>query len=187
MKVLALSPNLNQRVQLSEGLLLAGIVKPILSTSIKQAEAVIKGGLDALLIALDDEKDDQLQKIIHLSQKATCPVALFLENSTKANIGELIEAGICTVVVDGLKANRIPRIFEATLHRYNKMHGLQIQLKNAQSALQERKLVDRAKSLLIEQRGISEPESYKLLQRAAMNRNCKISEIAQTVIFASEV
>lgn len=99
----------------------------------------------------------------------------------------MIDAGICTIVVDGLAAKRIPHLLETTIHRHNKMRGLQIQLEAARSALEERKLIDQAKGILIEQRGISEPDAHKLLRQAAMTNSCKLSDIAQTIIIASKV
>lgn len=187
LNVLAVSADEAQRAQLSQGLQLSGIADPQAVALVSDAETALEIGIDAMVIALQDDGNNDLHQIMQISQKANCPVALFLDGGTNANIGEIIDAGICTVVVDGLQASRIPRILEATLHRYKKMHGLQIQLENARSALEERKLIDRAKALLIEQRSISEPQAYKLLQRAAMNKNCRIAEIAQTVILASEV
>lgn len=146
-----------------------------------------KGGVDAAFISIGRDHTWMLIEILQISRQFGCPTGLFLDGKVDINLGEIIDAGICTVVVDGLASKRIPHLLETTVHRYNKMRGMQVELEEAVSALEERKLIDRAKGILIGQRGISEPTAYKLLRQAAMNKNCKISDIAQTIIIASEV
>ncbi|HHI82435.1 MAG TPA: ANTAR domain-containing protein [Rhizobiales bacterium] len=145
------------------------------------------GDVSAVMVALPQADTAMLRDVTAFAMAANCAVALFLESRANIHLGEIVDAGICSVVIDGLAASRIPDLLETTLYRYDKMRGLQIQLEKALSALEKRKLVDRAKALLIEQRGITEPEAHRLLQRAAMNKSCSINDIAQTIIIASEV
>jgi len=187
LKILVLATQPDQGDLIEAGLKSAGIQSSTQTCLPTKAPAELLSGIDAFIIALSSGNDAELTNVIALAKTADCPVALFLDSGINANIGEIIGAGICTVVIDGLSPDRIPHILEATIHRYNKVRGLQIQLENAKTELEERKLVERAKAILIEQRQISEPTAYKLLQRAAMNQNCRIANIAQTIIVANQV
>jgi len=187
LKILLLATQPNQGDLIKTGLKNAGIQSPVQTSLATKAPPKTFSGIDAFIIALSCESATELARVIALAKTADCPVALFLDSGINANIGEIIGAGICTVVIDGLSPDRIPHILEATIHRYNKVRGLQIQLENVKTELEERKLVERAKAILIEQRQISEPTAYKLLQRAAMNQNCRIAHIAQTIIVANQV
>lgn len=189
LRVLAMSADEADLSKLIAGLEQAKVEQATPVTSVAELKLVFdKGETDAVLISISSATNtDILAEIQQITGACSCPTGLFLDSKVDVNLGEIIDAGICTVVVDGLAPKRIPRLLETTVYRYNKMRGLQIQLEEALSALEERKLIDRAKGVLIEQRSISEPEAYKLLRQAAMNKNCKISDIAQTIIIASEV
>lgn len=117
----------------------------------------------------------------------SCPVAVFSDTDLEMDICALVDAGACTVVVDGLTAKRIPYLLELTVHRFSKVSALRDKLDEARTALEERKTVDRAKGLLMQSRGISEPEAYKLLRQAAMNNGCKVGDVARSIIIANDV
>ena len=188
LRVLAMSADDADLSMLLAGLEQANVDKAVPVTSVADLkQAFDQGAADAALISIDSANAGVLAEILEITKTASCPIGLFFDSKVDVNLRKIIDAGICTVVVDGLATKRIPLLLETTLYRYNKMRGLQIQLQEALSALEERKLIDKAKGLLIEQRDISEPEAYKLLRQAAMNKNCKISDIAQTIIIASEV
>lgn len=187
-QVLVMSPSEAHSTELVAGLELAhvGSAKAFRHVNALAAEYQATGA-NAIMMHIPADGLDLLDQLLSFAGRAECPIALFLDGRIDVNLGKIIDAGICTVVVDGLAARRIPHLLETTMHRFRKMRGLQIQLEEAQSALEERKQIDRAKGILIKQRAIAEPEAYKLLRRAAMNKNCKISDIARTIIIASEV
>jgi response regulator NasT len=88
-------------------------------------------------------------------------------------------------VVDGLKKERVKPILDMAISRFNAFARLTRELEEARSALEDRKIVDQAKAILIKNRGLSEADAYALLRRTAMNQNRKIAEIAQSLITAA--
>jgi two-component system, response regulator / RNA-binding antiterminator len=87
--------------------------------------------------------------------------------------------------VDGLRKERVKPILDMAISRFNAFARLTRELEEARSALQDRKLIDQAKAILIKSRGMSEAEAYALLRKTAMNQNRKIVEIAQSLITAA--
>jgi len=89
--------------------------------------------------------------------------------------------------VDGLRKERVKPILDLCISRFNAFSRLQTELEKTKSALEERKVIDRAKGILMKVKKISEEEAYGLLRRTAMNENRKIAEVAQSVVTAAEL
>ena len=96
-----------------------------------------------------------------------------------------VEAGVSAYVVDGLKKERVKPILDMAISRFNAFARLTRELEEARSALEDRKLIDQAKGILIRSRGLSEADAYALMRRTAMNQNRKIVEIAQSLVTAA--
>jgi response regulator NasT len=96
-----------------------------------------------------------------------------------------VEAGVSAYVVDGLKKERVKPILDMAISRFNAFSRLTRELEDARSALEDRKIIDQAKTLLMRSRGIGESQAYALLRSAAMNQNRRIVDIAQALITAS--
>jgi response regulator NasT len=78
-------------------------------------------------------------------------------------------------------------VLELAVRRFNAFARLQSELDDARTALSDRKIIDRAKSILMSQRGLSEPDAYTLLRSSAMNQGKKIVDVAQALITASDL
>lgn len=102
-------------------------------------------------------------------------------------IQEAVSAGVSAYVVDGLRQDRIRPIVEMAISRFNVFDQLRRERDEAQAKLNERKMIERAKGLLMKEKGLSEEESYNLLRKNAMKQNRKIYEIAQSVITAFQL
>ncbi len=98
-----------------------------------------------------------------------------------------IDAGVSAYIVDGLKKERIKPILDLCISRFNAFAKLQDELDRTRSALEDRKVIDRAKGILMKVKGLTEDEAYVLLRSTAMREKKKISEIAQSIITASEM
>ena len=98
-----------------------------------------------------------------------------------------IEAGVSAYVVDGLTRERIRPVMTAAIARFHMIARLRSELEATKAALEERKIVDRAKGMLMKARGIGEAEAYALLRRAAMDQGKKIGEVAAALITAAEL
>jgi len=97
-----------------------------------------------------------------------------------------VDAGVSAYIVDGLKKERVKPILDTCISRFNAFARLQSEVDSAKSQLAERKLIDRAKAIVMKAKNLSEEEAYALMRRAAMNENKKIAEIARSVITAAE-
>jgi response regulator NasT len=110
---------------------------------------------------------------------------MFVDRSDQAAIEAAVDAGVSAYVVDGLKRERVKPILDMAISRFNAFARMSRELDEARSQLESRKLVDRAKGILMTTRGLSETEAYGLLRKTAMNQNRKISEIAESLILAA--
>lgn len=142
---------------------------------------------DVVVIDLENPSRDVLEQLFQVSRLVKRPVAMFVDQSDTGMINKAIEAGVSAYVVDGLKKERVKSILDMCIARYRAFARLQDELDQAKSALEERKLVERAKGLLMKHKSITEEEAYALLRRQAMNQKKKIGEIAQAVITGLEI
>jgi len=102
-------------------------------------------------------------------------------------IGAAIEAGVSAYVVDGLRKDRVKPIIDLAIRRFNAFSRLQSELSEARTELAERKIVDRAKRMLMTSRGLDEADAYALLRSTAMRQSKRIAEVADALITASEL
>ncbi len=142
---------------------------------------------DVILIDLENPSRDTLETMFQVSRHAKRPIAMFVDKSDSDSVAAAIDAGVSAYVVDGLKRERIKSILDVTISRFNAFSRLQGELSAAKSALEERKLIERGKAILMEQQGIDESQAYQRLRSAAMNRNCKIADIARSLITAADL
>jgi response regulator NasT len=140
---------------------------------------------DVIVISLENPNRDMLESIFQLSRAVQRPIAMFVDRSDQAAIEAAVEAGVSAYVVDGLKRERVKPILDMAISRFNAFSRMTRELQEARSELENRKLIDRAKGILMSTRGLSEADAYALLRKTAMNQNRKISEIAESLITAS--
>jgi response regulator NasT len=140
---------------------------------------------DVIVIDLENPNRDMLESIFQISRAVKRPIAMFVDKSDEDSIVAAVEAGVSAYIVDGLKKERVKPILEMAVSRFNAFSRLQRELADAKSALEERKIIDRAKGILMKMRGLSEEEAFSLLRQTAMNEKKKIAEIAQSVVTAA--
>jgi response regulator NasT len=140
---------------------------------------------DVIVISLENPNRDMLESMFQLSRAVKRPIAMFVDRSDRASIEAAVEAGVSAYVVDGLKQERVKPILDMAISRFNAFSRMQRELEEAHSELENRKLVDRAKGILMTTRGLSEADAYALLRKTAMNQHRKISEIAESLITAA--
>jgi response regulator NasT len=123
--------------------------------------------------------------MFQLSKAVKRPIAMFVDHSDTASIEAAIEAGVSAYVVDGLRKERVKSILDMAISRFRAFSRMEQELEDARSELENRKVVERAKGILMRSRGISEDEAYALLRKTAMNQNRKISDVAQSLVIAA--
>lgn len=139
---------------------------------------------DIVLMDLGDPSRDALEEMLAVSRALARPIAMFVDRSDEAMIGAAIDAGVSAYVVDGLRKERVKPILELAIRRFNAFSAIRAERDEARSALAERKIVDRAKAILMQERGLSEPDAYALLRSTAMNQGRKLAEVADALITA---
>ena len=142
---------------------------------------------DVILIDLENPSRDVLEQMFQVSRAVRRPIAMFVDQSDSASIQASVDAGVSAYIVDGLKKERIKPILDLCISRFNAFSKLQGELERAKSALEDRKVIDRAKGILMKLKGLTEDEAYVLLRSTAMREKKKIGEIAQSIITASEM
>tara|TARA_R110002033_G_scaffold9422_11_gene31429 strand:+ start:4014 stop:4667 length:654 start_codon:yes stop_codon:yes gene_type:complete len=137
---------------------------------------------DIVLIDLDNPSRDALEELTLATAPLERPVALFVDQGD-ANLTKLaIEAGVSAYVVDGLRADRLKPILDAAVTRFNMFRQMRTELAATKRALEERKVIDRAKGILMKAKGIDEEAAYALLRRAAMDQGRKVGDVAEALV-----
>jgi len=142
---------------------------------------------DVILIDLESPSRDVLEQMFQVSRVVRRPVAMFVDQSDAASIQAAVDAGVSAYVVDGLKKERIKHILDMSISRFKAFARLQDELDRTKTALGERKLIDRAKGILMRAKNLPEEEAYALLRRTAMNEKRRIADIAQSIVTAAEI
>ena len=140
---------------------------------------------DVIVIDLGNPNRDMLENMFQLSRAVKRPIAMFVDSADRASIEAAVEAGVSAYVVNGLKQERVKPILDMAISRFNAFSRLSRELEEARGELESRKLIERAKGILMKSRGLSEEAAYALLRKTAMNQNRKISEIAQSLVTAA--
>ncbi|MDR6665959.1 ANTAR domain-containing response regulator [Rhizobium sp. 1399] len=140
---------------------------------------------DVIIIDIENPNRDMMEHLFQLTRTVGRPIAMFVDRSDTASIEAAVDAGVSAYIVDGLKKERVKPILDMAVSRFNAFSRLQRELADAKSALEERKVVERAKGILMKMRGLSEDEAFALLRQTAMNEKKKMSDIAQSVVTAA--
>ena len=144
-------------------------------------------GPDIVLIDLGNPSRDVLEEYFAVSRVLARPIAMFVDESDDESIAASIDAGVSAYVVDGLAAHRIRPLLDLAVRRFNAFARLQTDLAEAKGKLAERETVDKAKRILMQSKGVTEPEAYAELRRKAMSSNRRIADIAEAVVTAHEL
>ena len=142
---------------------------------------------DIILIDLENPSRDVLEQMFQVSRAVRRPIAMFVDQSDAASIQASVDAGVSAYIVDGLKKERIKPILDLCVSRFNAFAKLQDELDRTKNALEERKVIDRAKGILMKLKGLTEEEAYVLMRSTAMREKKKMGEIAQSILTASEL
>ena len=139
---------------------------------------------DIVLLDLGNPSRDVLEEYFAVSRALDRPIAMFVDESDEESIAASIDAGVSSYVVDGLAAHRIRPILDLAVKRFSAFARLQADLAEAKGKLAERDAVDKAKRILMDSRGLTEPQAYAELRRTAMNQGRRIAEIAEALLTA---
>ena len=137
---------------------------------------------DIIVVSIDSPSRDAIEDLRRTTERQPRPIALFADRSDPATIAAAMEAGVSAYVVKGLAKDRVQPVVDVAVAHFNRYHAMREELDRARLSLVERKTVDRAKGLLMEQKSIGEDAAYKLLRKLAMEQNKRIGEVAQDIL-----
>ena len=137
---------------------------------------------DVVIIDTDSPDRDTLEHVLTLTRTSPRPVLMFSADPDGAKIREAIRAGVSAYVVNGLEAARVQPIVDAAIARFNELQALREELEEARTANAERKVVERAKGLLMKSCGLDEDGAYRMLRTQAMETSRRIVDVAREVL-----
>ncbi|MDF9392344.1 MULTISPECIES: ANTAR domain-containing response regulator [Methylococcus] len=137
---------------------------------------------DMVIIDMEAPGRDTLEQMREVSRDNPKPIVLFSNNRDSEFIRQAVRAGVSAYVVDGLSRERILPIVEVAMARFSEFQVLRRELEDTRAQLADRKLVEKAKGLLMKHRGLSEDEAYQSLRKTAMARNQRIVDVARTLL-----
>jgi response regulator NasT len=188
LRVLIVDQNLMRASVLEEGLREAGYRKLVVVRDMQNLlRRIVDEEPDVILIDLENPNRDVLEQMFQVSRVVARPVAMFVDQSDSSMIEAAIDAGVGAYVVDGLRKERVKAVVDTAISRFNAFSRLREELDRTRQQLEDRKLIDRAKGILMKEKGLSEEEAYALMRSAAMRDNLRISQVAQSVITAARL
>lgn len=125
---------------------------------------------------------DTLEQMREISRDQPRPIILFSNKRDSEYIRQAVQAGVSAYVVDGLSQERVMPIVEVAIARFREFEALKRELQETKTQLADRKVVDKAKGILMQRKGLSEDEAYQLLRKTAMSRNMRIADVARTLL-----
>lgn len=140
---------------------------------------------DIVLIDIANPSRDTLEELALASGPMERPVAMFVDRSEAGLSEAAIEAGVSAYVVDGMQPTRVKPVLDAAIARFRMFQRMRTELAETKRALEDRKLIDRAKGIVMKARGVEEDEAYAILRRAAMDQGKRLADVAGALVTAA--
>jgi response regulator NasT len=142
---------------------------------------------DMIIVDAESQARDTLEHVVMATRDARRPIVLFTDDDDTSHVRDAIAAGVTAYVVAGLEAERVKPVLEVAMARFQHEQALLRELADARSQLNERKVVERAKGLLMQRHGIAEGEAYARLRKTAMDKGLKLADVAQRILDVAEL
>ena len=137
---------------------------------------------DLVIVDAESEARDALEHVVMATREAPRPIVLFTNDSDTSHMRDAVAAGVTAYIVAGLESARIRPILDVALARFEHEQALRAELDSARTELKQRKTIERAKGLLMQRQGLSEPEAYARLRKTAMDKGLRLHEVAQRML-----
>lgn len=188
LRILIIDENRIRAAVIEEGLREAGHSAVTLVHDVSGiARRITELNPDVIVIDLENPNRDMLENMFQLSRAVKRPIAMFVDRADTASIEAAVDAGVSAYIVDGLRKERVKPILQMAISRFNAFSRMARELEEARGELEGRKLIERAKGILMKSRGMSEEDAYALLRKTAMNQNRKLADVAQSLVTAADL
>jgi len=188
LRILLVDQNVTRASILEEGLREAGYTHVSVVRDMQNLlRRIVDADPDVIFIDLENPNRDVLEQMFQVSRCVQRPIAMFVDHSDTDMIRAAVESGVGAYVVDGLRKERVKSILDMAVSRFNAFSQLRDELERAKQELEDRKIIERAKGILMKERGMTEESAYNLLRKAAMNENRRVAEVAQSLVTATRL
>ena len=188
LSIIVVEPNRDRALMIVDSLREAGDNDiHVISEVSSLARRISEHAPDMVIVDLASPTRDMIEELTLAVGPEDRPVAIFTDESDDNLTKSAIEAGVSAYVVDNLRPERVKPVMTAAIARFNMLRRMRDELAETKRALEERKVLDRAKGLLMKARGIDEDAAYAILRKAAMDQGKKISEVASALVTAAEL
>lgn len=187
-RVLLVEPGLGQRFSIGNKLsqLDGYMIEAISKLSI--APALVKvSSPDLIVISVESLGDVDLQPLQEIKRESPLPVVVFAQNHADGAAKAAVAAGVTSYIVDDVSNERMPVIFDIAVERFLQEQTLNTELETTKRKLDDRKLIEKAKGIVMEQKSLSEEMAYREIRRAAMNQGRSMVELSQKIISLTEL
>lgn len=188
MKVMLIEDSPTSSSVVYETLVAEGYDMPI---EVSSRDDILKKASDArvdmIVVNVEEPDTKMLTQLKYINDVYPIPVVIFSEKGESDVIQNAVQAGVSAFIVDGLSAKRIKPILNVALARFSNYSKLRSELAKTKESLANRKIIEKAKGLIMQQRSCTEDEAYNLLRKIAMDRNQKLSEVASSLIELSSL
>lgn len=188
LSVLVIDESRGRAEEVCRGLISAGHqVAAVLPSALDLSARIEALKPDVILIETDSPSRDTLEHLAVVNRDAPRPVVIFARDEDSSAIREAVRAGVSAYVVDGLEPRRINSVIEVARARFEAYQALRRELEETSKKLSERKLLERAKGVLMQRRGMSEEEAFKAMRSMAMSHNRRMAEIAEQILSMADL
>jgi response regulator NasT len=185
--ILIIDENVTRTAILEDGLREAGFERiSLIADRADLLRRIVDLDPDVIFIDLENPNRDVLEQMFQVSRVVRRPVAMFVDSSDAERTEAAMNAGVSAYIVDDLRRERVGPILDMTISRFKVFNQLQEELDKTKRELADRKLIERAKGILMRRRGLNEEQAYAMLRKTAMDAKTRISEVARTVIRGAE-
>lgn len=188
MSIIVVEADRDRALQIVDGLRDAGEFEiDVIADPMGLARQIKAKQPDIVLIDIANPSRDTLEELAIASGPMDRPVAMFVDRSEAGMSDAAIEAGVSTYVVNGLQPTRVKPVLDAAIARFRMFQRMRIELAETKRALEERKVIDRAKGMIIKARGVDEDQAYAILRKAAMDQGKRVADVAAALVTAAGI
>ena len=142
---------------------------------------------DMIIVDAESEARDSLEHVMMATRDARRPIVLFTNDNDTTHVKDAVAAGVSAYIVAGLSPDRIRPILDVAMARFEHEQDLRQELAHAKTELHDRKIIDRAKGLLMQRQSLTEEAAYAKLRKAAMDKGLRLGEVAQRMLDAADL
>ena len=188
LRIFLLDDNSDRAAAVSAGLIDAGcVIVGLAASSADLVQQVRQSSADVVVCDLDNPSRDTIESMQALNRDEPRPVVMFVDRSDPQSIAAAMNAGVAAYVIEGMVPSRVKAVIDVAIARFQAHQALKAELHEVRSALAERKLVERAKGILMQSRRLSEEQAFSTLRRLAMDQGKRLSDVAESVITLSKM